>query len=55
MQKEYKDKAIKFAENKKVEDDFFFPPQDGYPEFSCVASCITEAEEKYKEFKESKK
>lgn len=55
MQKQYKDKAIKTAEDKKVEENFFFPPQDGFPEFNCSASCLTEAEEKYKEFKESKK
>lgn len=55
MQKQYSDKAIKLAENKKVEENFFFPPQDGCPEFNCTASCLTEAEGKYKEFKESKK
>lgn len=55
MQSEYKNKAIEHAENKKVEQDFFFPPQDGFPEFNCKAANIAEAEEKYKQFKEAKK
>ena len=55
MQKQYKDKAIKMADDKKVEEDFFFPPQDGFSEFNCRASCLAEAEEKYKEFKTAKK
>ena len=56
MEKNYKDKAIKSAENKtsKVEETFFFPPQDGIPEFSCQASSLEEAGKKYKEFKEKK-
>lgn len=52
MQTEYKNKAIESAENKKVEEEFFFPPQDGFLEFSCKARSLAEAEEKYKEFKE---
>lgn len=55
MQRQYKDKAIKSADNKKVEEKFFFPPQDGFLEFNCTAESLAEAEEKYKEFKESKK
>lgn len=58
MQKNYKDKAIKSAENKeqekKVEETFFFPPQDGKPEFSCQATSREEAEEKYNEFLKDK-
>jgi len=56
MEKNYRDKAIKSAENKtsKVEDTFFFPPQDGKPEFSCQASSKEEAEEKYQEFLKGK-
>lgn len=55
MQKQYRDKAVKAAEDKKAEENFFFPPQDGYPEFNCMASCLTKAEEKYREFKEIRK
>ena len=59
MQKQYRDKAVKSAENKeektsKVEETFFFPPQDGKPEFSCQATSREEAEEKYKEFLKDK-
>lgn len=58
MIKEYKNKMQKEetvkAEKPKVEEIFFFPPQDGVPEFSCRASSLEEAERKYKEFKEKK-
>jgi len=54
--KDYKNKMQKEEKTKsKVEDTFFFPPQDGYPEFSCQAESLEEAEKKYQEFKENKK
>lgn len=52
--KNYKDKMQTEEKTKKVEETYFFPPQDGFPEFSCQASSLSEAEEKYKEFKEKK-
>jgi len=56
MLKDYKNKMQKEEKTKsKVEETYFFPPQDGIPEFSCQASSLSEAEEKYKEFKENKK
>jgi hypothetical protein len=56
MIKNYKNKMQEEKEIKsKVENIFFFPPQDGYPEFSCQALSLEEAEEKYREFKKNKK
>lgn len=63
MEKNYKNKAIESesVENKEEKttkikvETFFFPPQDEYPEFSCQASSLEEAERQYKEFKENKK
>jgi hypothetical protein len=49
MQKEEENKTS------KVEENYFFPPQDGFPEFSCQAASLEEAGEKYKAFKENKK
>lgn len=50
MQKEETTKEEKKEEKIKVEV-FFFPPQDGYPEFSCQASSLEEALQKYQQFK----
>jgi len=53
--KNYKDKMQREEKTKsKVEETYFFPSQDGVPEFSCQASSLGEAEEKYKKFKEKK-
>ena len=55
MMKGYKNKIQKEEKKKsKVEETFFFPPQNGKPGFSCKASSKEEAEEKYKEFLEKK-
>ena len=56
MLKDYKNKMQKEEKNKsKVEEIFFFPPQDGKAGFSCRAASREEAEEKYKEFLEENK
>jgi hypothetical protein len=44
----------KEEEIKSKVEIYFFSPQDGIPEFSCQASSLSEAEEKYAEFKKNK-